>query len=88
MRYELFLNGPVELWPESLKFYEVHLSNCDGSDATIYLWNDGKIDLGINKRARVRKLARLCLYSEFDKDMPEWAKIMMRKLEKPPVKRS
>lgn len=65
-----------------MKFYEVNLSNCDGLNATIYIFENGKIDWRGNYHAKVKRLAKLCKESENDSDMPEWAKTRLRKLEK------
>ncbi len=62
-------------------FYEVNLSNCDGANATIHIFDDGTIDRKGNYHAKVKRLAKLCMESENDPEMPEWAKMPMRKLE-------
>lgn len=63
-------------------FYEVNLSDCDGSDATLHIWDNGKIECRSSaSRTKIKRLAKLCKESENDLDMPEWAKNVMRKLE-------
>ena len=65
-----------------MSFYEINLSNCDGYNATIHVFEDGKVDRRGNSYNKVKRLAKLCKESEHDKEMPEWAKITMRRLEK------
>lgn len=62
--------------------YEVILDNCDGLRAIIYLQENGKVDYNGNYYNKVKRLARLCKESIYDKEMPEWGKEIMRKLEK------
>lgn len=63
-------------------FYEVNLSDCDGSNATIHILDNGKVIRQDNSSlTKVKRLASLCRPSETDDDMPEWAISVMRKLE-------
>lgn len=65
-------------------FYEVNLSDCDGSNATLHIWSDGRIEyISKASRTKINRLAKLCKESENDLEMPEWAKAVMRKLESP-----
>jgi len=65
-----------------MSFYEINLSNCDGCNATIHVFENGKIDRRGNSYNKVKRLAKFCKESEYDEEMPEWAKTAMRKLEK------
>lgn len=67
--------------PEQPVFYEVNLSDCDGSKATLHIWSDGRVDRYGATNSKVNRLAWLSRESERDPEMPEFAREIMRKIE-------
>lgn len=63
-------------------FYEINLSDCDHSNATIHVFVDGRIDYNGSSYSKVKRLAKLTKPSESDADMPNWVKKYIIKLEK------
>ncbi len=54
--------------PTDTVFYEVNLSDCDGANADLHVWSDGRVDLVKGTRGVMRRLLGLFR----DDDAPQW----------------